>query len=182
LAKPKEKSISPRRTFDDIATDIMLLQSDMRMAGDEETEKYLQVQLEERFTELAEKEDGVYWYFQSNQKMVEMMDDQIKKLTRAKKTLSNKQEFIKGLVLRHFEATGTTPSHSEFNPITVRDGRAAVNITDESKLPREYMNMVQSFKPDKRRILEALKEDKEIAGVELVYRPFVHGLKPAPGE
>ena len=46
----------------------------------------------------------------------------------------------------------------------------SVNIIDESLVPAEYLNVKETFTPDKKRIKEALANFDEVAGCEIVVK------------
>ena len=52
-----------------------------------------------------------------------------------------------------------------------------VEILDESKIPKEYYVEKIELRLDKRRLLEELKEGKDIPGVALKRNKHVRGLK-----
>ena len=52
-----------------------------------------------------------------------------------------------------------------------------VEVLDESKIPEEYYVEKIEQRIDKRRILEELKEGKDIPGVRLIKNKHVRGLK-----
>ena len=54
-----------KRTMNEITTDIMTQQMNMEMSMDPEQ---FEVQAQELFTELYQKEDGIYWFYRDNEK------------------------------------------------------------------------------------------------------------------
>jgi len=46
----------------------------------------------------------------------------------------------------------------------------SVNITDESLIPAEYLNVKETFTPDKKKIKEALADFNEVPGAEIVVK------------
>ena len=92
------------------------------------------------------------------------------------KKLKYTQERLKGLVIEAYKASKQLPAHDEFNPIKIIQ-MGKVEIIDESKIPSEYYIEKIELRLDKRRILEELKEGKEIPGVRLQKNKHVRGLK-----
>ena len=86
------------------------------------------------------------------------------------------------MVINNHEAVGSLPKHSVFNPVKIRNSSGAVNVEDESIIPKEYFILVQEERLDKKRILQELKQGKTIPGVSLVTKPFVSGLKQRSNE
>ena len=54
----------------------MTQQMNMEMAMDPEQ---FNLQIKELFTELYQKEDGIYWFYRDNEKKLEMVNDHIAK-------------------------------------------------------------------------------------------------------
>ena len=52
-----------------------------------------------------------------------------------------------------------------------------VEVIDETKIPEEYYVEKIETRLDKRRVLEELKEGKDIPGVRLIKNKHVRGLK-----
>ena len=44
------------------------------------------------------------------------------------------------------------------------------HIIDDSLIPAEYLNVKETFTPDKKRIKEALQDFNEVAGCEIVVK------------
>ena len=54
-----------KRTMNEITTDIMTQQMNMEMALNPEE---FNVQIQELYVELYDKEDGIYWFYRNNEK------------------------------------------------------------------------------------------------------------------
>ena len=164
--------------MNEISTDIMRLQMGLDMLDPEERE----VQIKSLFVELFDKEDGIYWLYTDNDRKVNMVKEHIEKCKTVMNSIRKDNEYIKRLVINNHEALGSLPRHSVFNPVGVRNSSGAVNVEDESIIPKEYFILVQEERLDKKRILEELKQGKTIPGVSLVTKPFVSGLKQRSNE
>ena len=92
------------------------------------------------------------------------------------KKLKYTQERLKGLVIESYKVSGQLPAHDEFNPIKIGE-MGKVEIIDETKVPEEYYVEKIELRLDKRRMLEELKDGKEIPGVRLKKNKHVRGLK-----
>jgi hypothetical protein len=140
------------------------------------------VKIKSLFIELCDKEDGIYWLYTDNDRKISMIKEHIDKCRTVMNSIRKDNEYIKRLVINNHEAVGSLPRHSVFNPVGVRTSSGAVNVEDESIIPKEYFILVQEERLDKKRILQELKEGKTIPGVSLVTKPFVSGLKQRSNE
>ncbi len=163
-----------KRTMNEITTDIMTQQMNMEMALNPEE---FNVQIQELFVELYDKEDGIYWFYRNNEKRMEMVDEHINKCKSIKKMLHNSNERVKQLVIQTHRELKTMPKNSEFNPLKIRKSSGAVEVIDENDIPDEYWVTVQTKKLDKKRILSELKEGSEIPGVRLIKKNFIGGFR-----
>tara|TARA_R100000963_G_scaffold31741_1_gene23177 strand:- start:113 stop:622 length:510 start_codon:yes stop_codon:yes gene_type:complete len=167
-----------KRKMHEISTDIMKLQMGLDMLDPEERE----VKIKSLFIELFDKEDGIYWLYTDNDRKISMIKEHIDKCRTVTNSIRKDNEYIKRLVINNHEALGSLPRHSVFNPVGVRNSSGAVNVEDESIIPKEYFILVQEERLDKKRILQELKQGKTIPGVSLVTKPFVSGLKQRSNE
>lgn len=110
-------------------------------------------------------------YRQNLEAEIASYDSEIKRLTEAKQKIAKKSESIEKYIQYFFRTMweGKTMNFGLFQ-LGYRKS-TAVNITDESALPGEYMRIIPESKaPDKTAIKDALKEWKQIAGAELEER------------
>ena len=163
-----------KRTMNEITTDIMTQQMNMEMALEPEQ---FNLQIKELFTELYQKEDGIYWFYRDNESKMQMVDEHMAKCKKIKKMLHNSNERIKQLVIESHRELKTMPKNSVFNPLKIRKSAGAVEIIDENEIPDEYWITVQTKKLDKKRMLEELKDGSEIPGVRLIKKDFVGGFR-----
>ena len=163
-----------KRTMNDITTDIMTQQMNMDMALNPEE---FNVEIKELFTELYQKEDGIYWFYRNNEKKMEMVNEHIEKCRKIKKMLHNANERVKQLVIQSHDELKTMPKNSEFNPLKIRKSNGSVEVIDENEIPSEYWVTVEVKKLDKKRMLNELKEGIKIPGVRLLKKDYVGGFK-----
>tara|TARA_R100000808_G_scaffold5127_1_gene15827 strand:+ start:1014 stop:1502 length:489 start_codon:yes stop_codon:yes gene_type:complete len=161
----------PKRSLNQISSDIMLVQNSFEL-----TEQEIDEQLDILHTELHEKENGVYWFYRNLDSKIDLAKEYKEKADAVIKKLKYTQEKLKKLVLEAYSASSQLPSHDEFNPIKIIE-MGKVEIIDESKIPDEYYIEKIETRLDKRRILEELKEGVEIPGVTLRKNKHVRGLK-----
>ena len=161
-----------KRKMSEITTEIMSMQMGLTFSEDE-----YEIQLNELFEELYDKEDGIYWLFKDNDKKIELVKEHMDKCKRIMNMIKNGQESIKGMVIARHESVGSLPKHSVFNPVAIRNSNGAVDAYDEDVIPEEYYVTVQTKRLDKKRMVEEMKAGTKIPGARLVTRPFVNGLK-----
>ena len=163
--------MSNKRSLMQISSDIMLTKNSWEL-----TEEEINEQLDELHTELHKKENGVYWFYNGMDKKIELAKEYKSKMDAAIKKMKYTQEKLKGLVIEAYKASGQLPAHDEFNPIKIME-TGKVEIIDETKIPDEYYVEKIEQRLDKRRVLEELKQGKEIPGVRLKKNKHVRGLK-----
>jgi hypothetical protein len=151
----------------------MKLQMGLDMIDSQERE----LRIKDLFEELYDKEDGIYWLFNDNERKIDMIKEHIDKCKKIMNSLSRDNDQIKSLVISTNESLDTIPKHSVFNPVNIRDSSGSVKIIDSDQIPDNYWIEVVSKKLDKKRILTELREGKTIPGVTLETKPFVSGLK-----
>ena len=140
------------------------------------TEQEIDEQLDILHTELHDKENGVYWFYKNLDSKIAFAKEYKEKADLVMKKLKYTQERLKGLVIEAYKASGQLPAHDDFNPIKIIQ-MGKVEILDDTKIPQEYYVEKIELRLDKRRILEELKEGKEIPGVRLKKNKHVRGLK-----
>ena len=158
----------------DITTDILTSQLNLQMAEDQDV---FELEIQGFFKELFDKEDGIYWFYNNNEKNIQLINEHIDKCNKIKKQLKNGNERMKQLVISCNQETGTMPKNSIFNPLKVRESGGAVDVIDESKIPDYYWVEIITKRIDKKRILKDLKKGTEVPGVRLVKKDFIGGLK-----
>jgi len=161
------------RSIIDIASDLALAKHDLEMG----TEEDFMQRVDELVTELYNKEDGIYFFYRSMDAQADLFKEQGEKYLGMSKVLRKSMERTKSLVLGTFTSVGELPAVTEFNPIKVSKSAGSVEILDESIIPSEYFIEVKTLKLDKKRILGELKEGNQIAGVKLVQKEYLRGLK-----
>ena len=161
------------RSLVEITRELVLAKNDYEIFNEEE----LMERVDELFTEMHQKEDGIFWMYKEAEKEIEMFEEQIKKLKTHTSVMKRAQERIKMLVVGTYAEVKQLPKHSVFNPIKVSTSSGAVDIIDETTIPREYWIEVITKKLDKKRILQELKNGNTIPGVRLANNTYVRGLK-----
>ena len=161
------------RSIIEIASDLALAKHDLELGSEED----FMLRVDELVTELYNKEDGIYFFYRNMEGQAELFKEQGEKYIGMSKMLKKSMERTKSLVLGTFSTVGELPAHTDFNPIKVSKSAGAVEVFDESLVPSEYFIEVKTTKLDKKRILEELKQGNHIAGVKLVKKEYLRGLK-----
>lgn len=92
---------------------------------------------------------------------------EIKRLQDRKKAIENKQASAREYLRTNMEASGITKIECPLFSITLAKGRDTAFIEDESKIPDDLIDVSVVQKPDKRKILTALKSGEEVPGCRL---------------
>ena len=95
------------------------------------------------------------------------IDAEIKRLQARKKTMQNKENAMKDYLRHNMEACGISKITCPLFSITLSKPRKIALITDESKIPTDYLDIKTSVSPMKALILKELKAGEEIPGAEL---------------
>ena len=161
------------RSLVEITRELVLAKNDYEIFNEEE----LMERVDELFTEMHQKEDGIFWMYKESEKEIEMFETQIKKLKTHTAVMKRAQERIKMLVIGTYAEVERLPKHSVFNPIKISNSSGAVDVVDEEVIPREYWIEIITKRLDKKRILQELKDGTTIPGVRLANNAFVRGLK-----
>ena len=137
---------------------------------------YIGYEINKDYIELANKENGVYWYYKNLDKTIELAMDYKKQMDDKIKKLKYTQKKLKDIVIDAYTDTDELPKYDDFNPLKILNS-ASVEIIDELVIPMEYFIKVETLKLDKKKILKDLKEGIKIPGCELKRKPYIRGLK-----
>ena len=159
-----------KRSLVEISSDIMLTQNSFEL-----TEQEIDDKLDLLYWEMAKKEDGVHFFYQSLEKKIDMAKEFRDKIDDAMKRMKYTRRRIKQLVIDANESVETMPSYSVFNPIKIVE-RATLQIIEEDRIPKEYYIEVVTQRLDKERILKDLKDGKKVPGCDIIKKPYVRGL------
>lgn len=97
----------------------------------------------------------------------ESIDKEIERLSNRKKSIQGKKEWMREYLRSNMEASGITKIECPLFSITLGKGRDVVEITDQDKIPADYLNIKTTFAPAKADILRELKAGKKIPGCKL---------------
>lgn len=117
--------------------------------------------------EIADKANAIAIVLNGVGGTVEIIDREIKRLQDMKKSVENRDKSLREYLKTNMQATGTTNIKCDLFNITLAKGRQIAVIQDESKLPDEYTSVKTTITPDKKKILDDLKEGVSIPGAAL---------------
>ena len=106
--------------------------------------------------ELQLKAENIAYVLGNQDGDIAAVDMEIKRLQDRKRVMQNAQSRLKEYLKFNMEATGITKISCPLFTITLAKGRDSVVVDDENALPGEYI--VTTIRPDKRALLQALKE------------------------
>ncbi len=112
--------------------------------------------------QLQEKSTNVIGYYETQNSLIEGIDNQIKRLQNLKKAKKNKMDKYKEYVKGCMEKLGLIKIETELGVISVAKSPMSVDITDESKIPEEFKEEVKTIKIDKTKIKNSYKTTGEI--------------------
>lgn len=109
--------------------------------------------------DLQEKWENISKVLLSMDGDISSIDNEIKRLHRKKKTLSNSKERLKSYLVKTMEDLSIEKIETPITKISFRKSKS-VTIDDESKVPPRFMRI--KMEPNKAEILKVLKESKMI--------------------
>lgn len=118
---------------------------------------------------LNEKLDSCVGYSQCLDDSIDLIDQRIEQLKKAKETIKNKKTRFHEYILFCLDNLGVTEIKGNINKIKVRAPSQKVNIFNESILPPEFIKVEKVISVKKDEIKKALKNGEEIPGVNLVF-------------
>lgn len=98
---------------------------------------------------------------------VSAISAEIERLTKRKKTITNRQEYMREYLRVNMEAAGINKISCPLFTITLANGRDIVQINDADKIPSDYLDIKTSMTPMKKEIYAALKNGDKVEGASL---------------
>lgn len=126
----------------------------------------IQSLLNEIVAERDTKADNIAYLIKEANDTELALKTEIERLNERKKMFIRQQENLKQLL--DFLLAGEKLKTDRFT-FSYRTSQS-VEITDESLIPAEYLNVKETFTPDKKRIKEALADFNEVAGAKIVIK------------
>ena len=117
--------------------------------------------------EMEVKAENIIAVMRNYEARIEAIKNEEKRLAEYRKGEERKLENLKEYTTYCMEQLGNKKLDTSLGRISLRKKPASLNIVDESLIPNEYKEIIQTVKIDKVQIKKDLK-DKYIDGVELV--------------
>lgn len=118
--------------------------------------------------EYQDKAIAVMQVAQNYNSVADAIDLEIQRLQALKNAAKAKNDQLREYLRSNMEATGIKKIEHPLFKITLAAGRDIVEITDVESIPDDYIKVEVKESPDKKKILEALKEGANIPGVALM--------------
>lgn len=98
---------------------------------------------------------------------IAMYDAEIKRLTENKRILQNRIEYMKSKMIEFMQATGQKTANAGTFKLTMRESKSC-EVENIDLIPIEYMREIPAkLEPDKKAMLQALKNGEKISGASL---------------
>ena len=123
---------------------------------------------EELQVALKNKSNNIVGYYKDRKAFIEAIDTEIKRLQDYKKAVSNQVDSYKEYVKSNMEVLGLEKIETPLGKISIAKSPISVEVLDESKVPEDYKEYIETCKVDKKKIAENFKETGEIiSGVQI---------------
>ena len=99
---------------------------------------------------------------------VAMLKEEEQRLAKKRKSLENKQKNIKGYLENQLTVMGKDKVQGKLFTVAMQNNPPSVKFIDEDLIPEEYKEIVETIKIPKKKILDDIKEGKEVPGTEFV--------------
>lgn len=116
--------------------------------------------------ELVQKTDGVAEWMMSLKDKLEIIEKRRKELQEIERTAKNQYDSFVNYVATCMKRLDLTKVEGKIHRVTLRKPTLSVEITDETKIPNEFVVSKKVYSVDKKALKEALK-NKSIDGAEL---------------
>jgi hypothetical protein len=140
---------------------------ELRALGDVEGELVVKDTLDAIAGEFKTKAEAIVHVSLNLGGDVDAIDGEIKRLQERKQVIQNRDKALREYLRENMEAAQISKISCPLFTITLAAGRALVVIDDETELPDEMVDVHTEIKPNKAKILDALKSGKAVAGASL---------------
>lgn len=137
------------------------------MSGLMDQENVTDDDLQRVFGQIAEKASNIAQYVAVLDGQVDIFKAEEKRLSERRKAIENHQKRIKEYIKLNMESLGIDSLDAGTFKITLANNPEALEISDESAIPAEYIITETKQYPDNARIKSDLKAGKEISGARL---------------
>lgn len=111
---------------------------------------------------LKNKSSDIIWYHFENKDLIEQVDSEIKRLQEFKKFLVNRDERYNNYVMQNMKQLGIEKIETKGGSVQVAKSPLSVEITDENKIPTDFLKIEMVQKVDKNKIKEEFKKTGEV--------------------
>lgn len=111
---------------------------------------------------LKDKSSDIIWYHFENKDLIEQVDNEIKRLQAFKKFLVNRDERYNNYVMQNMKQLGIEKIETKGGSVQVAKSPLSVEITDENKIPTDFLKIEMVQKVDKNKIKEEFKKTGEV--------------------
>lgn len=111
---------------------------------------------------LKNKSSDIIWYHFQNKDLIEQVDNEIKRLQAFKKFLLNRDERYNNYVMQNMKQLGIEKIETKVGSVRVAKSPLSVEITDENKIPTDFLKIEMVQKVDKNKIKEEFKKTGEV--------------------
>lgn len=111
---------------------------------------------------LKEKSSDIICYHFQNKDLIEQVDNEIKRLQAFKKFLLNRDERYNNYVMQNMKQLGIEKIETKGGSVQVAKSPLSVEITDENKIPTDFLKIEMVQKVDKNKIKEEFKKTGEV--------------------
>lgn len=144
-----------------------LIDSEEFLEANEDAQKAIAERMDEVVELVKTKTDAVCGYNQSLDDYIEAIDRRIDELSDLKSKIAKKQSRFHEYILNVLDMMKTSKVSGALYTISYRKPSQSVSITDENKIPTQYIKTKEVVDIDKKQILADLKNDMIVDGAEL---------------
>lgn len=113
------------------------------------------------------KLDNIATWIENNQADIDFLDKKIKQLQADKKSLVNRTKSLMEYMTTAIDDSGLKELKTENHILKPRNYRASVYISDEEKVPSQFIKFKAEEVIDKKAIYQALRAGETVRGAEL---------------
>ena len=117
--------------------------------------------------EIEKKAEAIVAVRANMDSSISAIDAEVKRLTERKRLIQSREKSMREYLRHNMSTAGIKKIECPLFSITLAAGRDVVEIDDLDSVPDEYVDVETSIKPDKKRILAALKKGESIDGATL---------------
>lgn len=117
---------------------------------------------------LQEKATNVAKFMRNLEATAQAIKEAEQQMAARRKALENRAAAIKDYLKSNMLATGISKIESPWFRLSIQNNPPAVAVTDESLVPEDFKEIVETVKIDKTALKSALKSGEDIPGAQLV--------------